>query len=198
MRPALAAVPLLLCAAGIAQAQSQTKLPPIQSPAQDNPFPAQPPGSSMTFVPSQVLLLPSACPVAMSARPQASVMTHWVAANEDGNFHPARERAGIHVDLTALERISQVELLVSYEKYPVGIVPINAGNSGRPILRKTYTLSSDEAVRQLSGDLLLGREFYVRHVHLASLTYADGSVLRFEDPERCTVTPSHFIQVNAR
>jgi hypothetical protein len=198
MRPALAAVPLLLCAAGIVQAQSQTKLPQIQLPAQDNPFPAQPPRSRMTFLPSQILILPAACPVAMSARPQSSVITHWVAANGDGNVHPARDRAGIHVDLTAFERISQVELLVSYEKYPVGILPIDAGNFGRPILRKTYTLSSDEAVRQLSGDLLLGREFYVRHVHLASLTYADGSVLRFEDPERCTVTPSHFIQVSAR
>jgi len=184
MRLSLATVPLLISTAIFAQ----------QSPT----------GPAKITPPAYVLLLTDGnCPVGLSAQQRASAQTLWTISLEDSvrPQSPASMRSintGIHVELRArgTASIRQAELTVDFVAPGTHALPV--GDSGMPPTRKkTFNLTAEGGVSlNLTGDLLVGPAAGITRVHLASLTYADGSTWQADANRPCSVEPSHFLLVD--
>lgn len=144
------------------------------------------------------------CPGALRAQHKPSgVATVWTVAQEDkGREIQARNPRGpgLHVEFDGVkDKVKALELSVSYLPAGLRVTPVEAGVDSKSTKesKKTFVLQQ-EAARQFDADLLVGPAAKITHVHLVSVTYADGGVWRAASEDVCSVIPSLYMPVEAK
>lgn len=147
------------------------------------------------------------CPAHLTAHQQGSGQAVWTIALEDAG-KPAQSgdgpppETGVHVNLQLPRgaELSHVRLMVSFVPPGVRAYPVPAARftSTRPAeQKKTFELSAPDGTdREVEGDLLVGRSFLIKRVHLLELTYADGRVWRAPREDACSIEPNRFLLIH--
>ncbi|HEY4010898.1 MAG TPA: hypothetical protein VGM11_12160 [Acidobacteriaceae bacterium] len=160
-------------------------------------------GSASTAQASRYVIVGSGCPGQLMARQQTNgVGTVWATALEDKDKKD-RSRApgsmGVHVEFEgAKTNVQALELSVSYLPPGMRLMPVDPKQRTKDTRedRKTFVLKQ-EAAMHIDGDLMVGPAATITRVHLASVTYADGSMWRAPSEDACTVEPNRVLPVNA-
>lgn len=206
MRIGLVAVVGLMVVVG-AQAQQSTQAQQNMQARQSAPYTTQ------QFIDEKLLEAEFAleyrdCPGALRAQHQSVGPTIWTVALEDRDRDSQAQKVkgpGVHVVFetkpvkTAMNKVKALELSVSYLPAGARVMPVEPGLGTKSAKesKKTFVLQQ-EAARELEADLLVGPAATITHVHLVSVTFADGNVWRAASEDECSVTPSLYMPVEAK
>ena len=210
MRIGIVAILGLMAGVGAASAQQAkpatvTEGPPAQIEAD---LQAQKAAALRSLETMKFEMAGKACPGQLQAQQQATGGgTVWTTAYEDRGDKAewiVRPRGlGIHVEFAnAKTAVKGLELRVSYLPLGLRSVPLGAqltNGAERSPQEKVKTFNLDrEAAMHVGGDLLVGPAATITHVHLMSVTFADGSVWRASSDDQCSIVPSKFMLVEAK